>query len=323
MKKIAMLSVCSLLLGGCVSAMTNNHLARQAQTSQQPLLSQEIIDLMGPPKMVSMEVGQTIEGQAQHFYAFNGQVGQKVTIVARSRGTDTGIYFYGDANDYRRGARPLMHVAAIAGPYNTMQDPDGPHSHLILTLPEDADGSYVVVVTPHDASDYTLSVLEGVVPQRELMTLPEPLYSTEGQYMSPFTEDKTVTPWVEKGLQAEVAGNVGQALGSLAALSNSDNMVLSLFGGIAGQAAGREVMLRAMGGWSFIKENSDMSFNTLEDLARYMAFENADHPQYAEVLKATYGIYPELRQVMSQVQMERDTLAQLYPHSFIMTQHTP
>lgn len=320
MRKIAILSVCSLLLGGCVSGMTNNYLGHQTQkTPQRPLLSQEIVDMMGPPQIVPMSMGATVEGQAQHFYTFKGQPGQDVTVVVRSRGTDTGLYLYHDVNDYRRGATPLAFVGAISGPYDTMQDPDGPHSHLIFTLPEDEDGTYTVAVSPPDASDYTVTLLEGVVPQRELMTLPEPMYNTDGKYMSPFTEDKTVTPWVEKGLQAEVAGNVGSALGSLAALSNSDNVMLSVFGGIAGQAAGREVMLRAMGGWAFIKESSDMSFDTLDDLARYMTFENSDHPQYAEVLKATYGIYPELRQVMAQVQTERKTLAQLYPHSFIMT----
>lgn len=48
-----------------------------------------------------------------------------------------------------------------------------------------------------------------------------------------------------------------------------------------------------------------------------MAYENSSHPQYAQVLNATYGIYPELRPLMQKVQMEKDSLTRLYPNSFI------
>lgn len=118
-------------------------------------------------------------------------------------------------------------------------------------------------------------------------------------------------------MQAEVASNVGTALGSLAAMSNSDNIMLSVFGGAVGSIAGREVMLRAIGGWDFIKDNSDLSFNSLEEMAKYVAYENSSHPQYAQVLNATYGIYPELRPLMQKVHLEKDSLTRLYPNSFI------
>lgn len=317
MKTTITLPLCALLLSGCAPGMHSAYFGQPAP--QQVLIPQEIVDMMAPPALIEVDIGGTVEGQADHFYTFKGQPGQTVTVVARSSQLDTGLFLYGDVNDYRRGMPALTHVGSLSSGPGAMHDPDGLNSHLIFTLPEDPDGSYVAIVTPHDQAGYTLTVMDGVVPQRELMALPEPIWGTEGKYMSPFTEDKTVTPWVEKGLQATVAGHVGQALGSLAAMSNSDNVMFSLLGGVAGQVAGREIALRAMGGWEFIRENSDMSFNTIEDLARYMTYENAGHPQYAEVLSAAYGIYPELRDAMVKVQQETEMLAQFYPHSFILS----
>src|SRR5690606_806285 len=148
------------------------------------------------------------------------------TLVVRSKGTDASLYLYGDANDYRRNMEPMAFVGSIGG-ISGVVDPDGPNAQLLVTLPADPDRYYVAVVGPQDQADYSLTVLPGLVPQRELMALPTPIYGNEGQFMSPFTEDNTVTAWVEKGLQAEVASNVGTALGSLAAMSNSDNIMLS------------------------------------------------------------------------------------------------
>lgn len=314
MKKLVVVGICGTLLGGCVSGMTNSYLS--PQVPQRVLIPQEVVDMMGPPQILQVGMGQTVEGRANHFYEFKGKPGDQVTLVVRSKGTDASLYLYGDANDYRRNMEPMAFVGSIGG-ISGVVDPDGPNAHLLVTLPADPDGSYVAVVGPQDQADYSLTVLPGLVPQRELMALPTPIYGNEGQFMSPFTEDNTVTAWVEKGLQAEVASNVGTALGSLAAMSNSDNIMLSVFGGAVGSIAGREVMLRAIGGWDFIKDNSDLSFNSLEEMAKYMAYENSSHPQYAQVLNATYGIYPELRPVMQKVQMEKDSLTRLYPNSFI------
>lgn len=308
MKKIMILAACGLVLGGCANAYPPPRV----------LLDQSIIDLMGPPQVVEVTVGSPVEGQPEHFYRFQATPGQQVTMVVRSKGPDTGLLLYGDPDDYRRGAAPLAQVLPLAGPFSSLRDPDGLHSHLIMALPDDPDGHYALVVTPLDASDYSITVLDGVVPQRELMPLPEPIYGNTGKFMSPFTEDRTVTPWVEKGLQVSVAGNVGSALGSLAA-SSSDNLLLAVAGGVAGHVVGTEVVLKAMGGWDYIKDNSDMSFDTVEEMARYLVDENGSHPQYKQVLNATYGIYPELRNAIKAVEWERSMLAKLYPHSFVIS----
>lgn len=139
-----------------------------------------------------------------------------------------------------------------------------------------------------------------IIPASE-MTAPEPIYGNTGKYLSPFTEDNTVAPWVEKGMSAAAAASVGGALGSYAGQKALEQVpfIGGMLGNAAGKAAGREIAINAAGGWEFIKESSDLSFDSLEALARYIYVNNSTHPQYAEVLKATYGIYPELQQTMA------------------------
>jgi hypothetical protein len=50
-----------------------------------------------------------------------------------------------------------------------------------------------------------------------------------------------------------------------------------------------------VGGEEFIRANSDMSFNSVDDLALYMYVKNSSHKDYAEALKLTQEIYPELK----------------------------
>lgn len=132
---------------------------------------------------------------------------------------------------------------------------------------------------------------------------PDPIYGNTGKYMSPFTEDGTVAPWVEKGMSASVGASVGGAVGAYAGQKALEQV--PFFGGFlgskAGNAAGREIAIKAAGGWEFIKSSSDLSFNSLNDMARYLHATNSGHPQYAKVLKATYGIYPEFQQNMAVV----------------------
>lgn len=136
---------------------------------------------------------------------------------------------------------------------------------------------------------------------------PEPIYGNTGKYMCPFTEDGTVAPWVEKGMAASVGANVGAAAGAYAGQKALEQV--PFFGGMlgraAGQATGREIAIKASGGWDFIKSSSDLSFNSLEDMAHYLHATNSAHPQYAKVLQATYGIYPDLKQRMLVVSRRR------------------
>ncbi|MBF0127374.1 MAG: hypothetical protein HQM02_09210, partial [Magnetococcales bacterium] len=47
----------------------------------------------------------------------------------------------------------------------------------------------------------------------------------------------------------------------------------------------------------YIKETSDLSFNSLPDLSLYIYSKFGTTEHYADALKATMAIYPELQQI--------------------------
>lgn len=126
---------------------------------------------------------------------------------------------------------------------------------------------------------------------------PKPILGNGGKYMSPYTEDGTVAAWVEKGRSASAGSAVGGFLGAQAGQKMAEQ--IPFFGGLIGQAvgekAGRAVALQMVGGEEFIRANSDLSFNSVQDLAVYMYAKNSAHKDFAEALKLTQEIYPELK----------------------------
>lgn len=312
---IASLLTLAQLLSGCV------------------LLPDPYTDTGPGPAIEPIEVGQTVEAsldttdakeRAFNFdvFQFRGQPGTQVTVTARSKGPGT---FIGLSHDEKLKLSS-MYFAQDQQVYS--KDLNGPHSEVIATLPPDEDGIYYVWLTGFPAGNfgpYSLSVVSGAVPspdfpqaatavaatsvspntaqpqQTAIATSVEPIYGNTGQYMCPFTEDGTVTAWVEKGMTAAIGANVGGAIGSYAGAKAMENVpfIGGFLGKKVGASAGRNLAINAAGGWEFIKANTDLSFNSLDDMARYMLANNATHPQYADVLKATYGIYPELQQSMA------------------------
>ena len=127
---------------------------------------------------------------------------------------------------------------------------------------------------------------------------PQPIAGNSGKYMSPYTEDGTVAAWVEKGKSASAGAGIGGFVGAQAGQKLAENIpfVGSWLGQAVGEKAGRAIALNMVGGEEFIRANSDLSFNTVNDLAVYMYAKNSAHKDYAEALKLTQEIYPELKQ---------------------------
>ena len=121
-----------------------------------------------------------------------------------------------------------------------------------------------------------------------LITAPTPIVGNSGKYMSPYTEDGTVAAWVEKGRNASAGASIGGFLGAQAGQKVAEN--IPFIGGFLGQAVGESA-----GGEEFIRANSDISFNSVNDLAVYMYAKNSTHKDFAEALKLTQEIYPELK----------------------------
>lgn len=122
---------------------------------------------------------------------------------------------------------------------------------------------------------------------------PKPIEGNTGQFMSPFTSDGVTAQWVTKSMQVEASGQIGEAAGTLAATELLKNVPFAgMFAGDASKRLARAMALKKIGGEEFLKSSSDLSFNTLEDMAAYMYAFHSTHDDYARVVKATTAIYP-------------------------------
>jgi hypothetical protein len=126
---------------------------------------------------------------------------------------------------------------------------------------------------------------------------PTPIADNSGKYMSPFTSDGVVAEWVDKAVKAKMGSAVGGAIGAYAGQKALENVpfIGGFIGQKAGAAMGREIAVKASGGWEYIKKTSDLSFNTIDDLSVWMYANYSTNEHYADVLSATQEIYPEMK----------------------------
>jgi hypothetical protein len=139
---------------------------------------------------------------------------------------------------------------------------------------------------------------------------PKAIEGTTGKYMSPFTSDGVTAGWVTKAMGVKASGAVGSMVGSAAgnyAANKATNQMASMVpipgmsflaqraGKAAGEAAGRGMALQSIGGVEFLKSSTDLSFNSLQDMAIYMYVNHSTHPDYAKIVDATASIYPEFK----------------------------
>lgn len=125
----------------------------------------------------------------------------------------------------------------------------------------------------------------------------------QGEYMSPYTSDGVLAEWVNIGTNASMGSTVGSGVGA-AAGSMVANQVLDsvpfagLIGGMIGSQmgkdAGREAAISASGGWETIRDSSDMSFDSLRDMAVYLTQKYGREPTYGDAMQVTLQVYPEL-----------------------------
>ena len=122
---------------------------------------------------------------------------------------------------------------------------------------------------------------------------PKPIEGSTGKFMSPFTSDGVTAEWVTKSMQVQASGSIGQAAGTLAAGELLKNVPFAgMFAGDAVKAAARALALKSIGGEEFLKSSSDQSFDSLDDMAKYMYAYHSSHAEYPKIVKATTAIYP-------------------------------
>lgn len=145
------------------------------------------------------------------------------------------------------------------------------------------------------------TLLAGKFPGRDDIIPPQPILDNSGAYFAPYTQDDTIAEWVDIGLKAagmkEVGGAVGQEAGRAIGQSAGGGLgglIGSVAGKEKGKQAGRERAVASAGGWEKIKETSDISFNSLEDLAAWLYATKSRRADYQDVMALVRQIFPEL-----------------------------
>ena len=129
------------------------------------------------------------------------------------------------------------------------------------------------------------------------ITAPEPIQDNSGAFMSPYTSDGVVAEWVDRAVNVKMGASIGKTAMSFAGQKAMENVpfVGGMLGSAVGNAAGRTVAIEASGGMEFIKSTSDLSFNSVDDLAVYLFATHSQSADYQKVLEATWAIYPNLQ----------------------------
>ena len=135
-------------------------------------------------------------------------------------------------------------------------------------------------------------------PTQSEIRVPVPIEGNTGKYMAPYTSDDVVAEWATKAISVEAGSKAGEAVGAYAGAKALEQIPFfgSWLGRAAGEKAGRALALSNIGGEEFIKETSDLSFNSTDELAVWMYAKHGLHESYQDVLKAVQTIYPDLKE---------------------------
>ena len=127
---------------------------------------------------------------------------------------------------------------------------------------------------------------------------PMPIADNSGKYMCPFTQDEVVASWVSKAISTKAGSSLGATAGAYAGQKVLEQVpfVGSFLGEKAGGYLGREIAIKMAGGWDNIKKTSDLSFNSVQDMAVWLYATKSASEHYQKVVDATGDIYPEFKE---------------------------
>jgi hypothetical protein len=139
------------------------------------------------------------------------------------------------------------------------------------------------------------------MPASTAVRIPAPIPANTGRYMSPYTADGTVAPWVRTARTAQAGAAIGGFAGRKAGehAASSVPFVGGFLGKRVGASAGRAAAMALVGGERSLREQSDLSFESADQLAVYLyAFQPptaSARKEKEDVLKLTYAIYPDVQ----------------------------
>jgi len=133
------------------------------------------------------------------------------------------------------------------------------------------------------------------LPAPSEVVAPTPLSNNTGEYMAPYTKDGVLTQWVDKAVNAKASSDIGGAVGSVAggyALQQVP-FVGGILGNMAGKEIGRQAAIAGAGGMDHIKQTSDQSFASIDDLCVWLYALHSNKETYSAAIQAVGGVYPE------------------------------
>lgn len=155
----------------------------------------------------------------------------------------------------------------------------------------------------HPALALTLVLLAGCasMPGPRQVFVPAPVSGNSGKFLSPYTTDGTIAPWVRNARVAAAGAAIGGFAGRAAGQQAMESVpfIGGFLGKKAGNAAGRSLALKLVGGEEAMRRGSDISFKSADELAVFLyAFTPADSSERAQkqkVISLTQDIYPDVR----------------------------
>ncbi len=128
------------------------------------------------------------------------------------------------------------------------------------------------------------------------LVAPEPLADASGKYVSPYNINGEPAEWSTKSISAEAGAMAGEMAGEKAADKLASKVPFGgLLRGKAKSTASSAGAAAALGGWDSIRATSDVSFDSMSDMAVYLHVKHGDEPGYDENLAAAMSLYPEMK----------------------------
>ncbi|MFN8627275.1 MAG: hypothetical protein U0587_14985 [Candidatus Binatia bacterium] len=151
------------------------------------------------------------------------------------------------------------------------------------------------------------------MPKPDEVMAPTPIAGNGGAYVSPYKRDGSLAPWADQSFGA-AAGKMAKQAGTEVGMNVTTNVgaavagsmipgIGGLFAKAATEEAGKSVKASAQhgiavssrGGMEQIKATSDLSFNTVDDLAVYLYATHSHDDNYQTALDAAMEVYPDLQ----------------------------
>lgn len=155
--------------------------------------------------------------------------------------------------------------------------------------------SFVTVIVVMVVAISGIGCSSAPLPAPSEVVAPTPLGNNSGEYMAPYTKDGVLAQWVDKAVNAKASADIGGAVGAAAGSYALQQVPLvgGFLGNVAGKEIGRQAAIAGAGGMDNIKNTSDQSFATVDDLCVWMYATHSGKDTYLDAAEALGGIYPE------------------------------